>query len=150
MMEEKLKQVLGQEDTVLFVGSGISCWSGLPTWPRLIEELAAFIEAQGMSAELVRTEAIRNDLLQAASYGVDLLTKTQFAEFIRKACRLGTVHPHEIHRKIVCLGPRCFVTTNYDSLIEDSLRLWQPDRFFRVVTNRQVKNFLVKDRIVPC
>jgi NAD-dependent SIR2 family protein deacetylase len=42
---EKLKQVLAQEDTVLFIGSGVSCWSGLPTWPSLIEKLATFVEA---------------------------------------------------------------------------------------------------------
>ena len=41
---EKLKQVLAQEDTVLFVGSGISVWSGLPTWSGFIEELATFVE----------------------------------------------------------------------------------------------------------
>jgi hypothetical protein len=39
----------------------------------------------------------------------------------------------------VTLGPRCFVTTNYDDLIEESLRKWQPDRFFRPpVTNRHL------------
>jgi hypothetical protein len=137
-VHEKLKQILSQEDTVLFIGSGISSWSGLPSWPGLIEELALFIEAQEMSAKLVRAELIKNDLLQAASYGVDLLTKPQFAEFVRKACRLGTARPHEIHKKIVSLGPRCFITTNYDPLLEEALRQWQPNRFFRVVSNRQV------------
>ena len=135
---EKLRQILSQEDTVLFIGSGISSWSGLPTWPRLVEELALFIEAQGISAKLVRAEASKNDLLQAASYGIDLLTKPQFAEFVRKTCRLGTARPHEIHSRIVELGPRCFITTNYDPLLEEALRQWQPERFFRVVTNRQI------------
>lgn len=136
---EKLRQVLAQEDSVLFIGSGISMWSGLPSWSQLIEELARFIEESGANADLVREEALRGDLLQAASFGFDKLTKQQIGDFVRGACRYGVAKPHEIHRKIVSLGPRCFITTNYDNLIEEGLRLWQPDRFYRPpVTNRQL------------
>jgi hypothetical protein len=136
---EKLKQVLTQEDTVLFIGSGISMWSGLPSWSGMIEELAQFVESAGVKADLIRAEVQKGDLLQAASYGFDKLTKQQIGEFIRTACRYGVVKPHEIHRRIVSLGPRCFVTTNYDDLIEESLRKWQPDRFFPApITNRHL------------
>ena len=136
---EKLKQVLAQEDTVLFIGSGISLWSGLPSWSGVIEELAKFVESAGAKADLVRAEAERGDLLQAASYGFDKLTKQQIGDFIRATCRYGVAKPHEIHRKIVSLGTRCFVTTNYDNLLEEALRQWQPDRFFRPpITNRHL------------
>ncbi len=136
---EKLKQVLAQEDTVLFIGSGISLWSGLPSWGGMIEKLAQFVESAGGKADLVRAEAHKGDLLQAASYGFDKLTKQQIGNFIRTACCYGIAKPSEIHRKIVSLGPRCFVTTNYDNLIEESLRQWLPDRFFRPpVTNRHL------------
>lgn len=135
----KLKQILAQEDSVLFIGSGISLWSGLPSWSGLIEELAKFVEGTGAKADLIRSEAERGDLLQAASYGFDKLTKQQIGDFIRDVCRYGVAKPHEIHRKIVSLGPRCFVTTNYDNLIEEALRHWQPDRFFRPpITNRHL------------
>ncbi len=114
-------------------------WSGLPSWSGMIEELAKFVESVGAKADLVRAEAQRGDLLQAASYGFDKLTKQQIGDFIRAACRYGIAKPHEIHRMIVLLGPRCFVTTNYDNLLEESLRKWQPDRFFRPpITNRQL------------
>jgi hypothetical protein len=136
---EKLRQVLAQEDTVIFVGSGISRWSGLTSWPGLIEELAQFVEYNGYKADLVRSEASKGDLLQAASYGFDKLTPQLIGEFIRNVCRYGVAHPHEIHRKIVSLGPRCFITTNYDNLIEESLRKWQSDQFFKPpITNRQL------------
>jgi len=135
----KLKQILSQPDTIIFVGSGISLWAGLPTWSGMIEELAKFVEQGVGNADLVRAEAKKGDLLQAASYGFDKLTKQQIGEFVRASCRYGKARPHEIHRKIVLLGPRCFITTNYDDLIEQSLREWQPDRFYRPpVTNRQL------------
>lgn len=113
-------------------------WSGLPSWTELIEKLAQFIEASGAEAGLVREEAEKGDLLQAASYGFDQLTKQQRAEFIRDACRYGKASPCEIHHKIISLGPRCFITTNYDNLVEKSLDKWQPDRSYRSVTNRQL------------
>ena len=136
---EHLKQILAREDTVLFIGSGISLWAGLPTWSGMIEELAQFVEQNDEKADLIRAEAKKGDLLQAASYGFDKLTKQQIGEFVRAACRYGKAKPHDIHQKIVSLGPRCFVTTNYDDLIEQSLRKWQPDRFYRPpVTNRHL------------
>ena len=135
---ENIRRVLSQEDAVLFIGSGISGWSGLPSWSNLIWELVEFIEQNGLPSELVRKEAERYDLLLAASYGFDLLTKSQIADFARRACRLGSARPHEIHQRITALGPRCYITTNYDPLLEESLRLWQPDRFYKIVTNRQV------------
>jgi hypothetical protein len=69
---------------------------------------------------------------------VDCLTKPQFAEFIREACHIGKALPHEIHKKIVQLGPTCFITTNYDQLLEESLRACHPSSYFRVVTNKQI------------
>lgn len=136
---EKLRQVLAQEDTVIFVGSGISMWSGLASWSSLIEELAKFVEYNGYKADLVRNEASKGDLLQAASYGFDKLTPQLIGEFIKKVCHYGIAQPHEIHRKIVSLGPRCFITTNYDNLIEESLNKWQTGQFFNPpITNRHL------------
>lgn len=89
--------------------------------------------------ELILAELQRGDLLQAASYGFHRLTRPQIGAFVRQACRYGTARPHEVHRKIVSLGPRCYITTNYDNLIEKALEQWQPERFYPpAVTNRQL------------
>ncbi len=137
-MQEHLKSILKQEDTILFIGSGISTWSGLPTWPTLIDELAEYLTNRGIDASLIKSEAKRGELLQAASYAFDKLTNMDIAEFVRQACRLTSAHPHEIHHKIVTLGPNCFITTNYDHLIESSLRQWRTDRYWRIVKNCQL------------
>ena len=127
---EKLRQVLKQSDTVLFIGSGISTWSGIPSWTEAVEELAQFLKAAGVNPDLVRAEAEKGELIQAASYGLDRMTKPQIGEFIRSLCRCGSARPEEIHRKIVNLGPRYYITTNYDNLIEQSLRKWHEGRAF--------------------
>ncbi len=134
-----LQNLIAQEDAVIFVGSGVSTWAGLPTWSALIEALAEFLETSGQDSTLVRSEAKRGDLLQAASYGFDKLTKHQIGEFVRKQCMLGIAQPSALHKQIVTLGPRCFITTNYDNLLEESLRRHQPSRFYRPpVTNRHL------------
>jgi hypothetical protein len=133
--EDRLREVITQPDTVLFVGAGVSAWAGLPTWPRLIEELADFVTHRRGDAQLVRRELAHGDLLQAASYGFDSLTLPEQAEFLRTACRHGRTQPSELHRRLSTLGPRCFITTNYDKLLERALAMERPDLTFQLVTN---------------
>lgn len=45
-----LKQALKDESTVLFIGSGVSVWSGLPRWNTLLLDLADIIESKGHDA----------------------------------------------------------------------------------------------------
>ncbi|MBH1499676.1 SIR2 family protein [Stenotrophomonas maltophilia] len=134
----KLGQILKHPDAVIFVGSGISLWAGLPSWPGLLQELRAYLERLELNTDLLSEELGRGSLLQAASYGFDKLSKSQIGDFVRSACRLGVAEPHDIHRKIVALGPRCFITTNYDDLLEQALRATLPKRNLRIVTNRQL------------
>ena len=154
-MIENLKRILKQEDTVLFIGSGISLWSGLPSWTGLINELIEFLKENGLNSTLTEQELNRGDLLQAASYGFDKLSKSKLAEFIRKSCRVDSAKPHDIHNKIISLGPNCYITTNYDTLIESSLQKWNQETYFRKVVNKQLtetaeiagaraKNFIFK------
>jgi hypothetical protein len=76
-MIEKLKNILAREDTVIFIGSGISLWSGLPTWAALIRSLAAFVKKNGGNADVIEKELERNDFLLAAGYGLEQLTKSK-------------------------------------------------------------------------
>lgn len=134
----KLRKVLKQEDTTLFIGSGISMWSGLPTWKGLILELADFLQEEGLpSSEVVREKA-NDDLLLAASLGISSMNNILFKKFLKKACRVGVAIPHNIHKEITSLGPRCFITTNYDQLLEDSLKEFKNGIHFDVVTNRHL------------
>lgn len=131
--------MLAQDDTVIFVGSGISRWSGLPSWEGLIGELAKYLEFNSIDSTLVRQEASEGDLLQAASYGFLKLTPPQIADFIRKSCKTGAASPSSIHQVIMALGPTCFITTNYDDLLEQAYRAHrqEPARL-RIVLNKQL------------
>jgi hypothetical protein len=104
----------------------------------MIKELTHFLKTKGFTPSLVERELQRGDLLQAASYGFDKLTKHQIAEFVRNSCRVGIAKPQEIHRRIINLGPKCYVTTNYDKLLELSFQKWHTDTYYRTVINRQL------------
>lgn len=141
MKKDRLKGIitaLKQEDCVILIGSGISMWSGLPSWAGLLEELADFMEECGEDNSLVKREIANGDLLQAASYGFDRLTKPQIGAFMTRACRHGEAEPQEIHKKILDLGAKCFITTNYDKLIEMGIAKWRAKEPAMVVTNRQL------------
>lgn len=139
MTVSAIRQFLKHPDCIIFVGSGVSMWSGLPNWRGLLNELATFLEGEGESSELVRRELGSGDLLQAASFGVNKLTPTSFGRFIRHAIRFGNASPHAIHKAIVELGPTAFITTNYDTLIEQALGKWRAGTFFPApVTNKHL------------
>ena len=134
----QLQQLLAKEDTVIFVGSGVSRWAGLPSWEGLIDKLADYLTDLGVDAGLVRQEARYGDLLQAASYGIAKISSPQFGEFIRLISESGLVEPVAIHEVLMKLGPTCFITTNYDDLIEQAFRTWRrAPREPRIVLNRQ-------------
>jgi MoxR-like ATPase len=127
--------VAGQLDTIIFVGSGVSAWSGLPTWPQLISELADFLRSLGISSRLVERELEQGDLLQAASYGFDQLSASERRDFLRKACRVDSARPSTLHRRLATLDPRCFITTNYDELLEQALLAERTGMRFQSVSN---------------
>jgi hypothetical protein len=133
----RLRTTLDRPDTVLLIGSGVSLWSGLPTWGQLLIQLAEFVEGLGRDAVAVRQEIDTGDLLLAASYAVHQLDLREFGAFIRKATNYPNARPAEIHSLIASLGPSCFITTNYDRLLETAIKETGRETP-AVVTNRQI------------
>lgn len=131
-----LKQALNDESTVLFIGSGVSVWSGLPRWDKLLLDLADIIESKGYDASAVRKNVDAQPLM-AASYGTRYLTDEEFAEFIKKECGFEKAKPHKIHQLITKLGPTCYVTTNYDHLLEQALQKYNRKMNYKKILNNQ-------------
>jgi hypothetical protein len=67
--EQELARILDLRDTVLFVGSGLSIWSGLPSWTRLIEQWIIFVEGRTGAPQAAARRSFNNrDYLTAADY----------------------------------------------------------------------------------
>ncbi|WP_375157544.1 SIR2 family protein [Bradyrhizobium sp. RDT46] len=76
--------------------------------------------------------------MDSADKLADQITPLEIASTLREDLGFAKARPHEIHELITNLGPERFVTTNFDSLIEQQLGLQNRLGEFRTVTNRQV------------
>lgn len=120
LAEERARAVLRKPDTVLLVGSGLSLWSGLPSWYGLLERLSNALRRLGRDTTNTDRELATGDLLLAASYATHNLAPRDLGNFLR--AELAGAQPSACHSTVSQLGPTCFITTNYDTLIEDSVQ----------------------------
>lgn len=106
-------QDLHNDSAAIFAGAGLSKGCGYVDWPELLSDIAK---------ELGLDVKKEHDLISLAQFHVntkrtsDGLAKKILQEFSEQA------EPSEIHEILARLPIRSFWTTNYDSLIEDSLR----------------------------
>ena len=116
---------LKEKDCLLFLGSGISQWAGLPSWSELVQNLVGFLDDHGLAPdEKTEIESFvhRGELITAASLCSMRMRGADLREFIDAHFVTPNPKPHRAHEIIASLGPDSFVTTNYDRLIDDAFR----------------------------
>lgn len=138
---ESLIESIKSNECTLFIGSGISTWSGAQSWYKLLLSYSEFLEQKGICNDKEKEEILnvinKGDLLIAASYCKSLSTDADFAEFIKEEFFDKNLKPHKIHELIISLGSDCFITTNYDSLIENAYQEFRNGLMLRRVNNDQ-------------
>jgi hypothetical protein len=107
----ELVRELSQGNVVLFVGSGLSQGTGLPSWSQLMEQLATDI---GCPAE--------TDMFKIAQYYELKRGRNALIRQIIQATDTTGRQPTENHRLLAKLPIQTWVTTNYDDLLELTLR----------------------------
>jgi hypothetical protein len=136
--ERLLLKPLQEEETALFIGSGVSRWSGLPSWPELLAALLDECQALGGSVAEAQEALSRKDMVGAAGQLCDQMSPSEVASVFRRTLKFGKAKPHRIHRLIFSLGVQRFVTTNYDDLLEKQAARSYPTTPFLNVTNRKL------------
>nr|WP_154985717.1 SIR2 family protein [Paenibacillus xylanexedens] len=127
-------------ESVFFVGSGISMWSGLPHWKGLLEQMVNYLVNRGLSNEHyseILDVIDKGDLLTAASLCSLKMRDADLSDFIEELFMKTNPQPHDIHKLLINLGPNCFITTNYDELIEDAYYTYNKSKL-SVVNNDQL------------
>jgi hypothetical protein len=119
---------IARGDAVLFVGAGLSAAAGLPSWRELLDPLA---ERIGLPAEQ------RFDLLKVAQHYANQRGLQALLSYVIDATATFDKAPTDNHRRLPRLGIRTWITTNYDDLLEQTLRQ-QRVRFTRIVRDRDL------------
>ena len=131
-----VRSFLDQPDVAIFVGSGLSVWSGLPTWEKLLAVLIEIAAKRGSSVQLAQEALASKQLLDAAD--ALPLAPIEITNALRDVLGFSAAEPHEVHSLLLKLGSRRIVTTNFDHLIEQALGLSGALGSFRVVAPRQL------------
>jgi NAD-dependent SIR2 family protein deacetylase len=150
--EEKLVQIIAEElqkkDTILYIGSGVSCWSGLPSWGKLLSDLSLYVSENGYSNEHINKAISNGKYLYAASLSKKQLTAQEYAYFLKKEMGDESIQPSKLHEAIVQLGCNNYVTTNYDKLLEKTLHL--RGREIQVISNKNLVELPIINRLDAC
>lgn len=109
---DELVAAIARSNAVLFVGAGLSVGAGLPGWGQLIGPLADRIGLPDNQ---------RGDLLKIAQYYETKRGRQALISYIREHIDTSSA-PTENHRRLVRLGIRTWLTTNFDDLLEQTLR----------------------------
>ena len=122
---EKLAALARDGKLALFLGAGVSVAAGLPSWSKLLSDLAA---RAGMSAD----EQKALDNLRSAQDQATIIERRfedankDLGEAI--AGVVGARRHHALpHALLAALPVREAITTNYDRLFDDAWRLADPD-----------------------
>jgi acyl carrier protein len=104
-----LARDIGEGRCVLFLGSGISLAAGFPSWT-------------GLEALMKQKAGIRGDYgpLRTADCCRHALGSKAFHDLLEGVFRIDA-EPTPLHRRLAKLPVKAYVTTNYDTLMEDAL-----------------------------
>lgn len=119
MYEKELKRILdaSQRNALsFFVGAGVSALSNAPTWKDLID---AICDKMGLEKKSKYSSDEYLQIPQMFYYSLGE-SETDYNRFIKEQLFSANLVPNEIHREMFDLNPASFITTNYDTLLEDA------------------------------
>ncbi len=114
----------------IYVGAGLSVAAGLPDWEGLLIELIAKAKEEMLindNDEMNIKDMIgKKNFLQVAEEISEMLPN-EIIKYIRLRFDDDSIHPTETHNFLMELPYRFLITTNYDSLIENSYakKIWE-------------------------
>lgn len=118
MYEEELQRILNASRNnalTFFVGAGVSALSGAPTWKALIHAISDKL-GRARKAEYSSDEYLQIPQMFYYSLGEN---KEEYYRFVEEQLHCSSLAPNIIHREMLNLNPTSFITTNYDTLLED-------------------------------
>ena len=114
---QKLKDDVENNRLVIFVGAGVSANSGCPSWSTLID---TFAEGLGINSK-DKIESTEYYLKIPQYYYIER-GKKEYFDVIEETINSIDPVPNDINRKIFKLRPHTVITTNFDNLLEKTVK----------------------------
>lgn len=145
MYEKELQRILNASQNnalTFFVGAGVSALSGAPTWKALIHAISDKL-GQTRKDEYSSDENLQIPQMFYYSLGEN---KEEYYRFVKEQLYSASLLPNTIHREMLNLNPVSFITTNYDTLLEDAAV--QYCQSFKVVSQDEDVPTIFGDRFI--
>lgn len=112
----------------IFVGAGVSALSNAPTWKGLIDAIC-----KELGRETKDHYSFDECLQYPQMYYYSINEDSEvYYSFVKSQIYTQDLKPNQIHRELINLSPVSLITTNYDTLLEDTaMQLCQS---FKVIT----------------
>ena len=145
MYEKELQRILNASQNnalTFFVGAGVSALSGAPTWKGLIQAISDKL-GRARKDEYSSDEYFQIPQMYYYSLGEN---KEEYYKFVKAQLHFSSLSPNTIHREMLNLNPVSFITTNYDTLLEDAAI--QYCQGFKVVSRDEDVPTIFGDRFI--
>ena len=131
---------LKRKDLIVFAGAGISIPSGLPTGNELITKLLELLDT---------TRSGKTD------YDLPIITQVikthegpRYKRLFNDIFNRWDLHPNDLHYILAMLSAKCYITTNYDLLLEKALGdLYGADKVAKIINDGDISKSKVIDII---
>lgn len=145
MYEKELQRIINASQNnalTFFVGAGVSALSGAPTWKALIHAISDKL-GRARKDEYSSDEYLQIPQMLYYSLGEN---KDEYYKFVKAQLNESSLTPNTIHREMLNLNPASFITTNYDTLLEDAAV--QYCQSFKVVSRDEDVPTIFGDRFI--
>ncbi len=121
-LPQSLLNAVKSRTCVPFVGSGLSLDFGMPTWRELIERLANRCESDCKDSKIIVALLEEGEYLDAVEWAKNKLGKQIYCKVLKDAFGKYEGNPADgLHPLIWAMDPPMVITTNFDTLLEDSI-----------------------------
>jgi hypothetical protein len=133
----RLVQEIADDRAVAFIGSGLSLAAGLPDWPGLLRDLINKGRASDAITDLDQMDLLawldKPDYLMLADALKHLLGRDRMAQALADRFSVA-MEPTDTHRALTSIPFAAYITTNFDTVLEDAWSAEKSDRL-RVYTS---------------
>lgn len=113
---EKIKKYMDIDKISVFVGAGVSALSGYPSWSALVRKMS---DEMGYTGENEQKDFSTEELLKIPQMYYNKYKEKKYLRKINDEF-VGKYEANEVHDLIFSLRPKHILTTNYDTLLEQT------------------------------